>query len=75
MRGIWTLNTDTNEIQKKLGSLGLSIKHRVAGHGFVLNVCTDLSYFDHIVACGLESASPTSIDAEVKSRGNKLPAS
>ena len=30
-------------------------------HGFALNVNPDLSYFDHIVPCGMPDASVTSI--------------
>jgi lipoyl(octanoyl) transferase len=33
----------------------------VTTHGFALNVDTDLSYFDHIVSCGLHDAGVNSI--------------
>ena len=33
-------------------------------HGFALNVATDLSYFDHIVACGMPDAVSTSMSSE-----------
>eukprot|EP01127_Copromyxa_protea_P005932 TRINITY_DN1575_c0_g1_i1.p1 TRINITY_DN1575_c0_g1~~TRINITY_DN1575_c0_g1_i1.p1 ORF type:complete len:175 (+),score=28.13 TRINITY_DN1575_c0_g1_i1:332-856(+) len=67
-RGIWTKSTKGTP-DKKVGSVGISVRHWVAAHGFALNVTTDLSYFDHIVACGLENAKATSIEAEAKERG------
>ena len=33
-------------------------------HGFALNVAPDLSYFDHIVACGMPDAVATSMSSE-----------
>jgi lipoate-protein ligase B len=33
----------------------------VTTHGFALNVSTDLSYFDHIIPCGITDASVTSM--------------
>jgi lipoate-protein ligase B len=33
-------------------------------HGFALNINPDLSYFDHIVACGLPNKGATSITKE-----------
>ena len=37
----------------------------VSTHGVALNVSTDLSYFTHIVACGLPGARSTSLDQEL----------
>ncbi len=39
----------TNE--GKIAAIGVHIKRWVTTHGFALNVNTDLSYFDHIIAC------------------------
>jgi lipoyl(octanoyl) transferase len=38
-------------------------------HGFALNVCGDLSPFDHIVPCGIDKVSMTSMERET---GNKF---
>eukprot|EP01126_Amoeba_proteus_P029729 TRINITY_DN2936_c0_g1_i1.p1 TRINITY_DN2936_c0_g1~~TRINITY_DN2936_c0_g1_i1.p1 ORF type:complete len:125 (-),score=20.51 TRINITY_DN2936_c0_g1_i1:220-594(-) len=65
-RGVWTCNQVTKEENKKIGSIGVSVKHWVTSHGFALNVTTDLTYFSHIVACGLQDSLPTSLQHEVK---------
>jgi lipoyl(octanoyl) transferase len=35
----------------KIAAIGIHIKRWVTTHGFALNVNTDLSYFDWIIAC------------------------
>jgi lipoyl(octanoyl) transferase len=52
--GVWVGN-------EKLAAIGLHISQGVTTHGFALNVDTDLSYFDHIVSCGLHDAGVNSI--------------
>lgn len=37
-------------------------------HGFALNVSTDLSYFDHIIACGLKQYPATSMEKLLSKR-------
>ena len=39
-------------------------------HGLAINVATDLSYFDHIVSCGIEGVEMTSVEKEL---GKKIP--
>lgn len=34
-------------------------------HGLALNCCTDLSWFDHIVPCGIEGKGVTSLSKEL----------
>ena len=55
MRGIWVG-------EEKLGSLGVHISRWITSHGFALNVNTDLTYFDHIIPCGLEGVRMTSLE-------------
>lgn len=55
MRGIWVG-------EEKLGSLGVHLSRWVTSHGFALNVNTDLTYFDHIIPCGLEGVRMTSLE-------------
>jgi Lipoate-protein ligase B len=34
-------------------------------HGFAFNVNTDLSYFDHIIPCGIQNKQVTSLEKEL----------
>jgi lipoyl(octanoyl) transferase len=34
-------------------------------HGFAFNVNTDLSFFDHIVPCGIQDKKVTSLEKEL----------
>ncbi len=45
----------------KIAAIGVRISQGVTMHGFALNVCPDLSYFGHIVPCGMLEGGVTSI--------------
>ena len=45
----------------KIAAIGVRVSRGVTMHGFALNVTPDLSYFNHIVPCGMPNASVTSI--------------
>ena len=47
----------------KIAAVGVKISRGVTMHGFALNVGPDLSYFDHIVPCGMPGGKATSISA------------
>jgi lipoyl(octanoyl) transferase len=47
----------------KLASIGVNVSRGVSKHGFAINVATDLSYFDGMVACGVEGGRQTSLSA------------
>ena len=49
---------------KKVAAIGVKVARRVTLHGFALNVSTDLSYFEHIVPCGMPLAQVTSLSQE-----------
>ena len=48
----------------KIAAIGVKISRGVAFHGLAINVNTDLSYFSHIVPCGIPDLSITSIAQE-----------
>ena len=56
--GVWIDN-------RKIASIGVHARDWVTWHGFALNVATDLSYFDLIVPCGIQSVLMTSVNAEL----------
>ena len=45
----------------KVAAIGVRVSRGVTMHGFALNVNPDLTYFNHIVPCGMPDASVTSI--------------
>jgi lipoate-protein ligase B len=51
--------------ERKIGAVGVRLKERATYHGFALNVDTDLSWFDNIVACGLADVQTTSLAEEM----------
>ena len=59
LTGVWVEN-------RKIASIGVGVRHWITMHGFALNVCGDLSPFDHIVPCGINNLAMTSIEKETK---------
>nr|WP_319392377.1 lipoyl(octanoyl) transferase LipB [uncultured Desulfobacter sp.] len=51
---------------RKIGSVGLSIKKGISIHGLALNVCPDLTPFTWINPCGLANVAMTSLERENK---------
>jgi lipoyl(octanoyl) transferase len=66
LTGVWT---DQN-VEAKIAALGVHISRGVTSHGIALNVNTDLSYFNLIIPCGIESKPVTSIEKEL---GKQVP--
>ena len=50
---------------RKIAAIGVKVSRRTTTHGFALNVCPDLSYFDHIVPCGMPDSRVTSLSGEL----------
>src|SRR5215472_14322822 len=49
---------------RKIASIGVGVRHWITMHGFALNVCGDLSPFNHIVPCGINNIAMTSMEKE-----------
>jgi lipoyl(octanoyl) transferase len=57
LTGVWVEN-------RKIASIGVGVRQWITMHGFALNVCGDLSPFDHIVPCGINNVAITSMEKE-----------
>ena len=58
--GVW-LGSD------KICAFGVHVRHRIATHGFALNLANDLDGFSTIIPCGLPSAGVTSLQRQIGS--------
>ncbi|KAI5203847.1 lipoyltransferase [Aureobasidium subglaciale] len=56
--GVWTTPDD------KISALGVHLRRNITSHGVGLNINTDLTWFNRIVACGLEGKRTTSFENE-----------
>jgi lipoyl(octanoyl) transferase len=50
--------------ERKIASIGVGVRRWVAMHGFALNVCDDLTPFNHITPCGIVGVEMTSLARE-----------
>jgi lipoyl(octanoyl) transferase len=66
--GVW-LDVDGPN-PRKICAMGVRCSRWVSMHGFAFNVNTDLSYFEHIVPCGIRDKGVTSLQAEL---GREIP--
>lgn len=62
--GVW-LDPHDPEKARKICAMGVRCSRWITMHGFAFNVNTDLSYFDHIVPCGIDDKAVTSMRAEL----------
>ncbi|TVR39418.1 MAG: lipoyl(octanoyl) transferase LipB [Cryomorphaceae bacterium] len=67
--GVW-LDPDDPNRARKICALGVKCSRWVTMHGFAFNVNTDLSYFGHIIPCGIDDKAVTSMEVELGSRQN-----
>lgn len=49
----------------KIAAIGVRVSRSATLHGFALNVCPDLSYFAHIIPCGMPGSQVTSMAQEL----------
>jgi len=61
LTGVWVNN-------KKIAAQGVRISRWVTMHGFSINVCPQLSYYDGIIPCGILNYEVTSMEKCLKKR-------
>lgn len=62
--GVW-IDADVKGNERKICAMGVRCSRWITMHGFALNVNTDLSYFNHIIPCGIQNKSVTSVEKEL----------
>ena len=62
--GVW-LDPQVQGKERKICAMGVRCSRWITMHGFAFNVNTDLSYFDHIVPCGIKQKAVTSLEKEL----------
>lgn len=62
--GVW-IDAGIKGSERKICAMGVRCSRWITMHGFALNVNTDLSYFDHIIPCGIQDKKVTSLQAEL----------
>ncbi len=62
--GVW-IDPNIPGRERKICAMGVRCSRWITMHGFALNVNTDLSYFNHIIPCGIQNKQVTSIEREL----------
>ncbi|KAL5004024.1 hypothetical protein ScPMuIL_017480 [Solemya velum] len=65
LKATTTENTGVWVNDKKIGAIGIHGSRFVTTHGVSLNCNTDLSWFKHIIPCGVEGKEVTSLSKEL----------
>lgn len=61
LTGIWI----TKGIHRKIAAIGIKVSRGITMHGYALNVNTDLSFFRHMIPCGISDKDVTSMEVEL----------
>lgn len=61
--GLWVATPGAPGGEAKICAFGVNVRHRIAIHGFALNLRPDLDAFRLIVPCGLAGVAVTSVQA------------
>lgn len=64
LTGVW-LDAELGPKARKIAALGVKCSRWVTMHGFAFNVNADLSYFNHIIPCGITDKAVTSMHLEL----------
>jgi lipoyl(octanoyl) transferase len=65
LTGVWLDYEENAPRPRKICAMGVKCSRWVTMHGFALNVNTDLTYFGHIVPCGIADKAVTSLQQEL----------
>lgn len=65
--GVWLAPRFDGDTYRKICAIGVHLSRWVSMHGFAFNVNTDLSYYNHIIPCGIQETtkSVTSLAKEL----------
>lgn len=67
--GVW-IDASRPGRERKICAIGVRCSRWITMHGFAFNINTDLSYFDHIIPCGISDKQVTSLGKELGSNIN-----
>jgi lipoate-protein ligase B len=62
--GVW-IDADNKKKTRKICAIGVRSSRFITMHGFALNICTDLDYFQLINPCGFVDKGVTSLEKEL----------
>ena len=65
LTGVWVDFEEGAKNPRKICAMGVKSSRWVTMHGLALNANTDLSYFGHIVPCGIDDKAVTSMNKEL----------
>jgi lipoyl(octanoyl) transferase len=66
LTGVW-IDGGTDQ-ERKICAMGVKSSRWVTMHGIGFNINTDLSYFNHIVPCGIQDKAVTSLEKELEKK-------
>jgi len=62
--GVW-IDPEIKGRERKICAIGVRCSRWITMHGFAFNVNTDISYFNHIIPCGIQNKQVTSLQREL----------
>ena len=62
--GVW-IDAQVKGRERKICAIGVRCSRWITMHGFAFNVNTDLTYFNHIIPCGIVNKQVTSLQKEL----------
>lgn len=65
LTGVWLDYRPSDSNPRKICAMGVKSSRWVTMHGLAFNINSDLSYFGHIIPCGIEDKAVTSLNKEL----------